>query len=228
MRAAKGLFALIGLAAGGAALVLRNHGGRTVEGGILIADAPFYDRATGLLLGSLFDGIASDVAATASPGARVLEVGCGPGHLATRLARQSLVVTGLDLDTAMIERARANAARGGGPQPAFIVGDAGSLPFPDGSFDLVVTMLSMHHWSDAGRGLVEIGRVLRPGGRALVWDFRPGSGHRPPGIARMHANIPDPLEHMHGSALRPVSMAPWRWPWRIALLQRVELVRPER
>ena len=86
-------------------------------------------------------------------------------------------MTGLDLDPAMIARARANADRpGNGDQrrPLFLVGDAASLAFPDGSFDLVISTLSMHHWADPAAGLTEIGRVLRPGGRALIWDLRPG------------------------------------------------------
>jgi cyclopropane fatty-acyl-phospholipid synthase-like methyltransferase len=89
--------------------------GRRVPGGILIGDAVVYDALSHrLLLGSLFGRIAADVAAVAPDGARVLEVGCGPGHLSIRLARpHGLDVTGLDLDPAMIERARANADRPG-------------------------------------------------------------------------------------------------------------------
>jgi len=86
-------------------------------------------------------------------------------------------VTGLDLDSAMISRARANADRPGGghqPRPSLLVGDVAALAFPDRSFDLVVSTLSMHHWADPTAGLAEIGRVLRPGARALIWDFRPG------------------------------------------------------
>ena len=77
----------------------------------------------------------------------------------------------------MIERARANAERsghGGGRRPSFLVADVSSLTFPDASFDVIVSTLSMHHWTDPTAGLNEIGRVLRPDGRALVWDFRGG------------------------------------------------------
>jgi ubiquinone/menaquinone biosynthesis C-methylase UbiE len=66
-------------------------------------------------------------------------VGCGPGRLSILLARQhGLDVTGLDLDPAMIQRARANADRpqdGDGHRPSFLVGDVVSLGFPDRSFD---------------------------------------------------------------------------------------------
>ncbi|HZD69768.1 MAG TPA: class I SAM-dependent methyltransferase [Actinomycetes bacterium] len=218
-------------AAGAAAAVVR-HGrgpasGRRVPGGILIGDAAAYDVLSRLLLGSLVGRIAADVAAVAPDGARVLEVGCGPGHLSIRLARQhGLDVTGLDLDPAMIARANANAdRRGDGDQrrPSFLVGDVAALAFPDGSFDLVVSTLSLHHWADPTAGLAEIGRVLRPGGRALVWDFRPGV--RPHLFGPRHAHMPDPVEHAHGAQLRVVSATPWRWPWRFTPTQRIELVR---
>jgi ubiquinone/menaquinone biosynthesis C-methylase UbiE len=175
-----------------------------------------------LLLGSLFDRIAADVAVVAPVGARVLEVGCGPGRLSIRLARRhGLDVTGLDLDPAMIERARANAERPGDEddrRPSFLVGDVASMAFPDGSFDLVVSTLSMHHWADPTAGLTEIARVLRPGGRALVWDFRPG-------VVPLHRHLPDPVDRMHSSSLRVETSTRWRWPWRFPFTQRIELIR---
>ncbi len=196
--------------------------GRSAAGGILIGDAAVYDAMSRLLLGSFFAGIASDVASVVPTGARVLEVGCGPGQLSTRLARRhDLDVTGLDLDPAMIERATANAERpGGGRRPSFLVGDVASLAFPDGSFDAVVSTLSMHHWTDPATGLTEIGRVLRPGAPALVWDFRRGAGP-------LHAHLPDPVERARGSSMRVASVTPWRWPWTLSLIQRIELVRAD-
>jgi ubiquinone/menaquinone biosynthesis C-methylase UbiE len=87
------------------------------------------------------------------------------------MARQhALDVTGVDLDPAMIARAQANTDRlgnGHGRRPAFLVGDVASLAFPDASFDLVVSSLSMHHWADPTAGLGEIIRVLRPNGPGL-------------------------------------------------------------
>jgi ubiquinone/menaquinone biosynthesis C-methylase UbiE len=101
--------------------------------------------------------------------------------LSIRLARQrGLDVTGLDLDPAMVERARANADRlGNGDErrPSFLVGDAASLAFPDGSFDLVVSTFSMHHWADPTAGLAEIGRVLRPGAGRWSGTSGPAPGH---------------------------------------------------
>ena len=149
---------LLGAAAAAAAAV--RHGRRTarghrVLGGVLIGHTGAYDTLSRLLLGRFYGRIAADVAAVAPTGARVLEVGCGPGHLSLRLAGDhGLEVTGLDLDPAMIQRARANADRhgdGGRRQPSFLVGDVAALAFPDRSFDLVVSTLSMHHWGRPGR-----------------------------------------------------------------------------
>jgi SAM-dependent methyltransferase len=216
------------VAVGGAVVVGRHtHGamGRKVPGGILISDAAFYDALSRLLLGSLFEGIAADIAAHTPEDARLLEVGCGPGRLSILLARRyGLDVTGLDLDPAMIQRARANAersGRGGERRPSFLVGDVSSLALPDGSFDVVVSTLSMHHWADPTAGLTEIGRVLIPGGRALMWDFR---GGRVP----LHGRLPDPVEPVHDSPLQVARATPWRWPWRLTLTRRIELIHAAR
>lgn len=218
---------LVGLGAAAAAVRVGRHlrgsaSGRREPGGIVIADAAVYDVVAGFALGSFFERVADDVAAAASDAARVLEIGCGPGRLSTRLARDGLTVTGLDLDPAMIRRARMNSERlPVWSRPSFLVGDVASLAFPDAAFDLVVSTLSMHHWADASAGLAEIGRVLRAGGRALIWDLRPG-------IVPFHARVPDPMEHIETSSLRISSTTPWRWPWSLRLMQRVELVREPR
>ena len=230
---ARKLVILAGAAA--AALVVLRRGrhaarGHQVPGGILIGDAVLYDSLSRLLLGPFLARIAADVAAVAPDGARVLEVGCGPGHLSVQLAGQHwLEVTGLDLDPAMIARAAANtdrAANRGGRRPSFLVGDVAALAFPDRSIDLVVSTLSMHHWADPAAALAEIGRVLRPGGRALIWDFRPGV--RPHLFGPRHAHIPDLVDHTRGSRLRVVKATPWPWPWRFQLTQRIELARADR
>lgn len=125
------LVILLGAVAAGAAVVaverhverhVARHGrgaatGQGERDGILIGDAAAYDAMSRLFFGSLFDPIAADVAAAAEEvapeGARVLEVGCGPGHLSIRLARRhGIDTTGLDLDPAMI--GRRGQRRGGG------------------------------------------------------------------------------------------------------------------
>jgi SAM-dependent methyltransferase len=196
--------------------------GRRVPGGTLIANPDAYDAwSHRLLFGSLFGPISDDIARTAPAGSRILEVGSGPGHLAVRLARDhGLDVTGVDLDPAMVERSRANAAHGSdGMTPEFLIGDVADLPFPDRAFDLVVSTMSMHHWAAKAAGLAEIRRVLRPWGKALIWDF--GPGHVP-----LHRNVPDPAPHVRDSGLELASTTAWRWPWRFRLLTRIELVRP--
>ena len=226
------LLILAGAAA--AAIAVMRHGrhaarGHKVPGGILVGDAGVYDTMSRLLLGPLVDRIAADVATVAPDGAQILEVGCGPGHLSIRLARQhGFDVTGLDLDPAMVARAQANADRpGNGDQrrPSFLVGDVAALALPDRSFDLVVSTLSMHHWANPTAGLAEIGRVLRPGAKALIWDFRPGV--RPHPFGPRHAHMPDPVEHARRSPLRVANAASWPWPWRFNLTQRIELVRDD-
>lgn len=207
--------------------------GHHVPGGILIGDARAYDSVTRLVLGSFHRRIAADIAAGAPSGARVLEVGCGPGHLSIRLARRyGLEVTGVDLDPAMIERARANCHRAGAADLAtFRVGDVAAMPFNDESVDLVVSTLSMHHWADPAAAMAEVGRVLRPGGRALIWDFRPGAhpfaptGRSP--AASPHAAATEPLELAAGSQLRVRDVTPWPWPWTFRLTERIEFVRDE-
>jgi SAM-dependent methyltransferase len=220
--------------AAAAAVAVMRHGrraarGHTVAGGILIGHAGVYDTLSRLLLGPLVKRIAADVAAVVPDGAQILEVGCGPGLLSLRLARRHrLEVTGLDLDPAMITRAQANADRpenGDQRRPSFLVGDVAALAFPDRSFDLVVSTLSMHHCADPAAGLAEIGRVLRPSGRALIWDFRPGA--RPHLFGPRHAHMPDPVDHTRSSPLRVENATPWLWPWRFALTQRVELIRAD-
>jgi hypothetical protein len=105
----RGLVILLEAAAAAVAAVRHGSGAareRRVLGGILIGDAVVYDMQSRFLLGPFVGRVAADVTALAPNEARLPEVGCLPGHLSIRLARQQgLEVTGLDLTTAMIERA---------------------------------------------------------------------------------------------------------------------------
>jgi len=184
---------------------------RRVDGGVLIADVPLYDRLTGWLLGSFYEGVADDVAAAAPPGATVLDVGCGPGHLVARLADRGLAVTGIDIDPAMIERAQQRLRC----RATVATADVASLPFPDATFDLVVSTISMHHWADHTAGLAEIGRVLKRDGIALIFDF--GGAHVP-----LHGHVQGPAHHVEGSAVDLVAETRWRWPGPVSVVRRVE------
>ena len=106
---------------------------------------------------------------------RALDLGSGAGQLAIEmaLAAPGLAVIGLDLSDAMLELASARAREMGvGDRVAFVKGDADSVPYPDASFDLVTSTLSLHHWADPVAVFDEVARLLRPGGRFLIFDLR--------------------------------------------------------
>ena len=94
---------------------------------MLIGDAAAYDRLTGWLLGSFYDGIAADIAATAPPGASSSMSDAARATSPAGSRRLGFDATGIDLDPAMIERA---TARDGG---RYLAADVASLPFDDAS-----------------------------------------------------------------------------------------------
>lgn len=100
----------------------------------------------------------------------VLDVACGPGLVGCEFARRAKQVTGLDVTAAMIEQARRRQAEQGLANVEWRVGDACPLPFGDGTFSLVITRYSFHHFLDPERVLAEMIRVCRPGGRVLAAD----------------------------------------------------------
>lgn len=93
---------------------------------------------------------------------RVLEVGCGWGELAARIATElGADVSALDLSPRMVELARERGVDA-------IVGDVQELPYADEAFDVVVAAWMLYHVPDLERGLAEIVRVLRPGGSLVA------------------------------------------------------------
>jgi ubiquinone/menaquinone biosynthesis C-methylase UbiE len=79
-------------------------------------------------------------------------------------------VVAYDLSTEMLDAVRSTAQQRGLTNIATVCGPAETLPFTDGSFDLVVSRFSAHHWRDVGQGLAEARRVLAPGGIAVFVD----------------------------------------------------------
>jgi ubiquinone/menaquinone biosynthesis C-methylase UbiE len=132
-----------------------------------------YDFAARTLLRRVYRRLAADVADTAPQDGAVLDVGTGPGVLLVELARRrpDLRLTGLDLSADMVAAAKRNLGPFGDRATAR-VGNATDLPFPDGSFDLIVSSLSLHHWDHPEAAVPEFARVLKPGGRLCVYDFR--------------------------------------------------------
>jgi ubiquinone/menaquinone biosynthesis C-methylase UbiE len=140
--------------------------------------AAFDARAEGYeggWLGRLHQQIAdrtADLAVRAVPAPqRILDVGCGTGYLLRRLADRcpdAAELIGVDPARAMIAAARAAAA---GDRLQWLEGTAEELPFPEGSFDLVVSTTSFDHWADQQAGLRECARVLTPGGRLVLTDL---------------------------------------------------------
>ncbi len=108
--------------------------------------------------------------ARVGPEDAVLDVACGPGLVACRLAEVARRVTGIDLTPAMIEQAQARQRAKGLTNLTWIVGDAVPLPFPDAAFSAVVTRYSFHHFLDPRAALAEMVRVCSPGGRVAVMD----------------------------------------------------------
>jgi len=110
-----------------------------------------------------------------APGERVLDVGCGSGAVTRTLARRVVPggsAVGVDTSAALLKVARELANEAGfGAIIEFKEGDCRALPFPDASFDAVVAATTFSHVPDVGRGLAEMVRVARPGGRVGVFDI---------------------------------------------------------
>ncbi len=118
-----------------------------------------------------FQILARRVADELPAGAKVLEVAPGPGYFAIALAKLGREVTGLDISHTFVELARRNAAEAK-VRVDFQLGNASSMPFPEGSFDFLLCRAAFKNFSEPVRALQEMRRVLKPGGKALIIDLR--------------------------------------------------------
>lgn len=162
-------------------------------------------------------------------GESVLDVGCGTGSLAfvaKRIVGPAGTVHGIDASQPMINRAAAKAARSG-IHAQFEVASADALPFPDGSFDVALSTVMLHHLPRATRvvAVSEMRRILRPQGRALLVDFGGGRNGRGPGLHfHRHGHV-DPevlIQLAIDAGLRVIESGPvgkWRLQYVLAARQ---------
>jgi demethylmenaquinone methyltransferase/2-methoxy-6-polyprenyl-1,4-benzoquinol methylase len=115
---------------------------------------------------------AIDLAAV-GPGSKVLDVATGTGDLAIEAASRGAEVVGSDFSEGMLARARTKA-----PTIRFEQADALALPYPDDSFDAATVGFGARNFAELERGLSEMARVVRPGGRVVVLEITTPS--RPP------------------------------------------------
>ena len=96
-------------------------------------------------------------------GQRVLDVAGGDGYWAARVRRRGALAVALDISEGKLRRGGTLSVA-----PGLVRGDALRLPFPDGSFDRVMSICAIEHFEDGGRALDEMARVLRPGGELVM------------------------------------------------------------
>ncbi len=109
----------------------------------------------------------------------VLDVGCGTGKLLSAIGLRFPTTRLLGVDPAPAMVATASERAAGARSVAFATASATALPFDEASCDLVVSTSSFHHWDDQRQGLVEVCRVLRPGGALILADGARGRIRRP-------------------------------------------------
>jgi malonyl-CoA O-methyltransferase len=131
--------------------------------------ADIYDEEANPLIG-LEEPVVRDALGDVA-GLAALDLGCGTGRHALRLAGAGAAVTAVDFSEGMMEKAR---RKPGAEKIRFLAHDLQErLPFPDGAFDLVVSGLVLEHLHDMGGFFAEARRVLKPGGRAVVSGMHP-------------------------------------------------------
>jgi SAM-dependent methyltransferase len=130
------------------------------------------------------------------PGMRVLDLGCGPGSITLGLAEAVAPgeTVGVDVQPSQVAQAQALSASRGVMNVRFEVADVYRLPFPDGSFDAVFAHAVLMHLREPVRALLEVRRVLRPGGIAGVRDSDWGG--------RIHAPATPLLEQWYALTVR--------------------------
>jgi ubiquinone/menaquinone biosynthesis C-methylase UbiE len=133
------------------------------------------------------------------PGTEMLDVGCGAGQIAIPAAQAGARVTGVDIAANLIARARERAAAAG-VDARFDEGDAENLPYPDASFDLVVSLIGAMFAPRPDLVAAELLRVCRPGGRIAMANWTP-EGHVGQMFKVIGSHVPPP----------PLMVSPLKW-----------------
>jgi SAM-dependent methyltransferase len=142
------------------------------------------------------------------PGLKVLDVGCGPGiptlDIARRAGSEGQVV-GVDISERVLEVARERAQRAGLSNTEFKMANVEHLPYPDAHFDRAVSRFGIMFVEDLPKGLRELHRVVRPGGRVglMVW----GSFNQP----YMQGTVGAVLRHLQLAVPPPEGLRPFRF-----------------
>jgi demethylmenaquinone methyltransferase / 2-methoxy-6-polyprenyl-1,4-benzoquinol methylase len=142
------------------------------------------------------------------PGSQALDVATGTGDLAVELARRGAPAVGLDFSEAMLELARNKA-----PGVEFVQGNALELPWAEAEFDAVTVGFGARNFADLDRGISELARVTKPGGRVVIleittpqqpplsWFFRVWFDRVVPALGRV-AGDPDAYTYLPSSVRR--------------------------
>lgn len=134
-----------------------------------------------------------------APGTRMLDAGCGAGQIAIPAAKAGAIVTGIDIAANLIEQARQRAEEAN-VNARFDEGDAEDLPYPDASFDLVVSLIGAMFAPRPDLVAAELLRVCRPGGRIAMANWTP-EGHIGQIFRIIGKHVPPP----------PLMPSPMKW-----------------
>jgi len=135
--------------------------------------------------------------------ASVCDVACGPGHLALSFAGKAVRIVGVDAAPNMLRQLE-RLAKERSVNVETVLADAGSMPLPSNSFDVVVSRLAPHHFPDAANAVREMTRLAKPGGQVAVIDLE---GNEDPKLDDLNHKI----EVLHDSShVRSYTSARWR------------------
>lgn len=139
-----------------------------------------YDRYAAIYIQPEYWYFVKKILRTSFKSGRVLDIGTGSGRLAAELAKNvnnDCSIIGLDLSSGMLKMAGAKAVQTGlHDRLGFVQSSAATLPFADGTFDLVISYASLHHWRQPEEVINEMIRVLKENGRLIIRDNRRVTG----------------------------------------------------